>query len=293
MAASTSKRPRPLATAGMRLTERDVEVVGSVWTLRQVTLEQIQRLHFGSARTGRALSPSIVRRRLGLLRRHEYLLGRRLPVEGSAGRPPFVYSLGRAGVPLVAAAFGLERSAVAVRQRHDAKLGVLFFGHRRMVNDVQIALRLACAAHGHRLAWTDDDELAALAITVAVDGTRLPVRPDGFLVIELTDGTGRTACFVEVQRSSDPAAYRRKARAYMAFWSSGDYTRRFGMRSLRVLGITDTAARAHSLKSAAEHEGGATLFWSTHLAALQANPFGAIWHVAQRATPHRLLEVPS
>jgi hypothetical protein len=98
-----------------------------------------------------------------------------------------------------------------------------------------------------------------------------PIRPDGFFVLDLGGDRGRTACFVELQRASHPIAFRRKARAYMAYWASGAYERRFAQRSLRVLAVATSAERALHLKAAVEQEGGATLFWMT--------PFGPVWWV--------------
>ena len=284
-------KPLPLGKAGLVITPRDVALLLTVYQFRQTTRDQLQRLHVsGVANPAWGHSPSILLRRLGLLRSHGYLTGRRFPAEGTAGRPPFVYSLGRAAVPLVADELGLELEVVAKRQQQDAHLSPLFAGHRLSIGDVRIALLLACQRRGYQLEWRGEEDLATVKDQVTIDGDTYPIRPDGFFVLQLGEGGPRAAFFLEVQRASDPAAYRRKAKAYMAYWGSGAYTQRFGFKSLRVLAVTTTPKRAMQLKAAAEHAGGATLFWAATLEDVMANPFGAIWLVSSEHGRHKLLD---
>lgn len=285
-------RPRPLRERpAMVLTPRDAAVLHSLWELRQLTRDQVQRLHFGGTpgRAG-ARSPSICLRRLGLMHRHGYLLARRMPVQQPAGSAPYVYALGPRAVPLIASWTGREEAEVGRRQRADARLAWLFFAHRRAITDVRIALIGACQSQGYGLRWQTDEHLAQLGERVLVDGRHRPVRPDGFFVIELGPERGRAAFFLEVQLASDPAAYRRKARAYMAYWGSGAYTARFGLRSLRVLAVTPSERRARQLQTAVEQVGGRSLFWSGALAEVQRDPFGAVWLVGGRTGIHGLLD---
>jgi hypothetical protein len=294
--ASTSNRSNrqkllPLAKAGLVITPRDVELLTTVWQFRQVTHDQLRRLHFtGVLAPTAGRSKSILTRRLGLLRTHGYLAGRRFPAEGTAGRPPSVYSLGRAAVPLVADALGLESERVERRQLQDAHLSGMFAAHRLAIGDVRIALTVACHAQGHQFSWRSEEELGAVKAQVTIAGEVYPIRPDGFFVLTVHGSGAKAAFFLEVQRASDPIAYRRKVKAYMEYWGSGAYTERFGFKSLRVLAVTTTPKRALQLKAAAEHEGGATLFWSTSLAELVADPLGAIWFVGSMAGRQRLLD---
>jgi hypothetical protein len=288
MSGSSSKRRRRLAAAGLLLTRRDEAILGSVWELRCVTRAQIQHLHFGNG-GGAARASSSCIRRLGLLRVHGFLLARRLPTGRDAGAAPFVYSLGPRAVPLLAERLDVDRSAVARRQRQDARLAWLFFEHRRAVTDVRIAFAVVCRARGYRLSWRGDEELAAARLSVAVDGRRLPVRPDGYAVVELTGGR-RTAFFLEVQRTSRPAAFRRKALATLAYWQSGAYTTYFGSRSLRVLTVAESEGQCRHLWTAVAEIGGGQLFWFGVLEQVLTDPFGARWSVSGMEGRQRLLD---
>jgi hypothetical protein len=290
MSASTNKR-RPLAHAGLVLTGRDEAILQSVWDLRTVTRAQLQRLHFGGeAGTPAARAVSTCIRRLGLLRVHGLLLARRLPTGRSAGATPLVYSLGPRAVPLLAERLDVDRSLIERRQRQDARLAWLFFEHRQAITDVRIAFTAACRARGYTLNWRSDEDLAAARQTVTVDGRRLAVRPDAYVVVEL-DGTGRrTAFFLEVQRTSRPATFRRKAAAALAYWQSGAYTAYFGARSLRVLTVVESAAQIEYLRTSVAELGGGPLFWFAPRGAVIAEPFGPCWVVSGMEGRQRLLD---
>src|SRR3712207_897973 len=103
MAASSNEAGHRPPVPPLGRTSRDDEVLRSHWEFRQLTREQVQRLHFGGApgQPG-ALSPSIALRRLGLLHWHGYLVARRRPSVQRAGSAPYVYSLGPRSVPLIA-----------------------------------------------------------------------------------------------------------------------------------------------------------------------------------------------
>jgi len=284
MAASSSRRSghqRRLGEAGLVLTARDLTVLQSLWELRCLTREQIQRLHFGApAGQPSSRAPSVCLRRLGLLRTHGYLTARRMPAAQTAGAAPFVYSLGARSAPLVAQQLGCDAETVRRRLRRDAALSWLFAAHRQAVTDVHIAFRLGQQAGGYRLRWQSEEQLATLDEQVSIGAHLLPIRPDGFFTLAFPDRAARAAFFLEVQLASGPAVFRRKAAAYMAYWGSGAYTARFGEHSLRILAVTDTDCRALNLITAAARSGGATLFWATSLAALTADVLGPNWLVA-------------
>jgi hypothetical protein len=291
---STRKRAgaRPLATAGVRLTARDQTLLASVWTYRELTRDQLQRLHFAGTAAGGARSPSICGRRLGLLRTHGFLLGRRIPTAQGSGATPYLYTLGPRAVPLLAVRLGLLVEQVRRRQRQDARLGWYFHDHRRLITDVQIALASACQTAGYGLTWQRDEELAALRETVQVEGGRVPIRPDAFFVVDRGTGQGRAACFLEVQLHSEPAQYRHKAVAYGAYHASGAYTARFGFHGLRVLAVADTAARVRNLHAAVHDLPDAARYWCTTHAALISDPFASIWTMGDRTGHHALLAPP-
>lgn len=280
-----SSRPKRLAEAGLLVTPRDIALLCSVHTYRQLTREQIERLHFSSlARRSGGWQSHVAIRRLGLLTAHEYLHARPLPHAKPFGRPPLLYSLGPNAVHLVADALELEPAAVLRRQRQDARLEWSTYPHRAAITELRVVLSLAAQAAGHRLTWHADEELAQLGERAVVDGHPVPVRPDAFFVLSVVRLDGRTRhypCFLELQLRSKPAVYRRKCRAFLAYFSSGRFTARFGFHSFRLLGVADSRERARHLQAAAEAEApNSRVFWSASLSELVAAPWAAVWFVA-------------
>ena len=271
---------RPLSEAGLSLVPRDVELCATVYQLRQVTREQLQTLHFGGpVGSPTALSPSVCLRRLGLLTCHGFLTARRAPVVHTGGAAPYVYSLGPEAVALVAGKLGVSTDEVRRRRALDARLAWMFFPHRQAVVDVHISFRRACAQHGYQLRWRTDEELAQERWQVQLNGQDVPIRPDGFGVVDLGEGQGKSAFFLEVQLEGEPGKFAARAQALMTYWSSGRYTADTGYRSLRVLTVTDTRQRAVNHRAAVERVGGGDLFWFSDLAAVCTDPFGPVWLV--------------
>jgi len=57
--------------------------------------------------------------------------------------------------------------------------------------------------------------------------------------------------------------FRDKVLAYQAYIASGQYEKRYGTRSLRVLTVTSGAKRLENLKAEAEEARGGRVFWFT------------------------------
>jgi hypothetical protein len=247
----------------MLLTPRDVELLCTVYELRQLTGAQIERLLFA----GR--SPTVLARRLAKLRVQEFLVARGLPVERTAGRSPYVYSLGPAGAGIVAEALGLPVGQVQRRQRQDSRLHWLWFPHRQAVADVRVAFLRACKQRGYLLRWETDEELAE---------RKLPTRPDAFFTITVPNGP-RAAFFLEVQLTSRPVQWQEKARKLLPYYTSGAYSTDFGARSLRVLSVTKNRKQVEHLAEKVRELHMPQLFWISDLAAVQAAPLDRIWFV--------------
>jgi hypothetical protein len=266
------------------------ELLVTTYKFRQVTREQFIKLHFATLAQSERWESSVPGRILRRLTTNDFLDARPFPVARQSGRPPLIYSVGPNAVPVLASALNLSRDAIARRQKQDASLSWLFFAHRQAVNDVRIAFLLACERQGYQLIWYPDEDLALLRETAKVKHRQLPIRPDGFLVV---DPSGKAApCFLEVQLQSEPRQYLQKARAYEAYYRSGAYSNRFRFQALRVLAVTDTPTRAHHLTQTILNAPDIALpqiFWSTSLEQAMTNPFGHIWNVPTYATPAALL----
>jgi len=288
-ASSSEARRSPRKPLGMLLTPRDLAVLASVYQMRQLSRDQLVRLHFqGLAEKPGVWSSAVPGRVLRKLTENDYLAARPQPVVRPGGRPPLVYSLGPNAAPYVARALNLAVATVLARASQDTKLSWLFYAHRSAIADARIALALAAENTGYTLTWYADEQLANLHESVKVAGKQLPIRPDAFLALH---GDRQTACFIEVQLASEPRAYLKKASAYEPYYTSGAYTKRFGFKSMRVLALTDTDTRAANLHAAisASPLSLKDMFWSASLERFCAQPFTSLWFVGGEHAQSRLL----
>lgn len=287
---STSETKRtPRTPRGVLLTPRVLAVLTSVYQMRQLDREQIVRLHFpGLAEQPGAWTSTVPGRSLRKLVEHDFLVARPQPVVRPTGRPPLVYSAGPNAAPYLAQALHRSTAAVLNRIQQDTRLSWLFYAHRHAIADARIALQIAADARGYTLTWYADEEVGNLRESVKVGGKALPIRPDGFLALH---GERQTACFLEVQLTSEPRAYLKKAIAYEPYYQSGAYSQRFGFKSMRVLALTDTEVRAANLQAAISSSALALkeMFWSASLATFCATPFEADWFVGGKDRRFTLL----
>lgn len=278
-ATTRTKRPDGRSQRGLLLTPRTTQILVSTYTMRQLTRDQLVRLHFPALATSTAWSSSVPGKVLRRLVDHDYLTARPMPVARSAGRPPLVYSIGPNALPVLSKVLNLETEPLLHRLKLDAALSWMFYAHRHAIAEARIALTLACDGVGYGLIWYPDEELANLQEKTRVKGKPTAIRPDAFVVVD----PGRQApCFLEVQLMSEPRTYLKKAEAYESYYTSGGYSQRFGFQALRILAITDTATRAkhlYEVVSGAKNLQLPDIFWSTCLPDFVANPFGPIWYV--------------
>lgn len=85
--------------------------------------------------------------------------------------------------------------------------------------------------------------------------------------------------------------FRDKVLAYQAYIASGQYEKRYGTRSLRVLTVTSGPKRLENLKAEAEEARGGRVFWFTtaervSVEGVFSNP---IWSVAGAARSEVLI----
>ncbi len=80
------------------------------------------------------------------------------------------------------------------------------------------------------------------------------------------------------------ARFKTKVQGYVAYYRSGAYEQRYGLRSMRVLTVTLGEGRLTHLKAATEEAGGREWFWFAPLSELSPDTvFSApVWWVATR-----------
>ncbi|HLJ48450.1 MAG TPA: replication-relaxation family protein [Bryobacteraceae bacterium] len=228
--------------AGFQLTESDIQMIEYVYRLRMATVDHLSVL------TNRAYKK--VHGRLYKLIEKRYLARIELPQQ------KHIYVIGREGIPRLVERGIAPKEALDWRLRHH-ELKELFLKHQLMVVDLHTILETATAPGPLRLAeWKEGRELWD-SVTVVERNSRvaLPVRPDAFFTIEDTrrdPGSNRKHFFLEADRSTTSHdRFQKKVRAYWAYLEQGLQTKKYGIRSFRVVTTTLTQARAANLSDAA------------------------------------------
>lgn len=276
----------------MQLRERDVDIIEAVHKYRVLRQEQIQALFFGSRATAQT--------RLEKLYDHAYLDRKFLPVYEGQGRSPTLYVLDRRG----AETLRVQRGYDAITWHSSSKnLATDFLQHTTAINEVMIAVTLACRAHGFILEeWQTESHLKADYDRVRIRSGRgqetAPVIPDSYFTIIANQR--RYPFALELDRGTmELKRFKTKVKAYMAYHQSGSYERRFGTSSLRVLTVVSTEApsggeqRRDNLKETSAAAGGAHWFWFAVLPDLNAETILAqpVWSQVGEAEPKALIPV--
>ena len=256
----------------MRLTPRDIALLRLVEQYRVLRRDQAQRLLFPSKNTANE--------RLKRLYQHRFLLRRWLPVEYGQGMGQALYLLDCAGADVLAQARGDDRSGIGWRRARNL-VSSSFLQHTLMINDVRVAVTLAARQALYRLErWEGEDELAAKPDYVWVPTRRgrlrIAVIADSYFALHL--GDRRAHFLLEADRATvSNKRWALRVRAYLQYVRGGQYARRFGTRSLRVLTVTTGERRLANLKRTTEKARGGTMFWFT---------------TQDRATPSAVLSEP-
>jgi hypothetical protein len=278
MGAQKRRRDRRAETPKrMQLTERDIAIVEGVHRFRVLRQDQIQRLFFGPR------NKSGAQRRLERLYDHGFLERRFLPV--SVGRSPTLYVLDRKGVELLRVARGYDE---LVWYGSSKQLKTDFLEHTLAINEVMVTVTLACRQLGYVLeTWLTENQLKAQIdrVTVTAGGRResVPVVPDSFFTVLAHQR--RYPFFLELDRGTMTLArFKTKVQGYVAYYRSGAYEQRYGLRSMRVLTVTLGEGRLTNLKAATEEAGGREWFWFALLGDLSPETVlsAPVWWVATR-----------
>ena len=85
--------------------------------------------------------------------------------------------------------------------------------------------------------------------------------------------------------------FRDKVLAYQAYIASGQYEKRYGTRSLRVLTVTSGPKRLENLKAEAEEARGGRVFWFTALKSVTVEAVieQPIWQIAGNVLRENLI----
>ncbi len=240
----------------MQLTPRDTDILEAIYRFRVMRQDQIHTLFFGKSRTAS-------QRRLELLYDHGFIDRRFLTVRASYLLSPVLYILDKRGVAHLRA----ERGDETMRwQTSDKQIGQQFLEHTLAINDVRIAITLACRRADYSvLIWYGESDLKNDFDRVpALDATGLrkvtSLIPDSYFVLNTPRGIAHF--FLELDRGTMTLQrFQNKALAYWAYYQSGAYERRYQTKSLRVLTVTITGKRRENLWQATQKAVESTRFW--------------------------------
>ena len=262
----------------MRLMNRDLEILSAVHDFRIVRGSQLQALFFGSQSTASY--------RLSRLYQHGFLDRHFLPTLGGIASSPALYTLGKRGVDVLRRA--LDGDPQDIRKPPDHReLSPLCLEHLLQINDCRVAVMVAARRLDYTLEkWLDDFQLKASYDRVVIEAPNRRRRevsliPDGYFVLRAPQG--RACFFLEMDRGTmTRGRFRDKVLAYQAYIASGQYEKRYGTRSLRVLTVTSGPKRLENLKAEAEETRGGRVFWFTTSEQISAATVlsGVSWQVA-------------
>ncbi|HMN13339.1 MAG TPA: replication-relaxation family protein [Bellilinea sp.] len=265
----------------MRLMVRDIEILTAVHDFRIVRGSQLQALFFGSQSTASY--------RLSRLYQHGFLDRHFLPTLGGIASSPALYTLGKRGVDLLRRAVDGDPKDIRKPPDH-RELSPLFLEHLLQINDFRVAVTVAARELGYTLElWLDDFQLKASYDRVVIEAPNRRRRevsliPDGYFVLQVPQG--RACFFLELDRGTmTRSRFRDKVLAYQAYIASGQYEKRYGTRSLRVLTVTSGPKRLENLREEAEQAGGGRVFWfiTSDQIAPETVLSMPIWSLAERS----------
>ena len=290
----------------MALTARDLNLLAHVARHRFLTSAQLAALDGGS--------PQNVVRSLRLLFDHRYLdrPASHLVMVPLQGTRPLVYALGQRGARALRAHGYLVNDRVDWTEKNK-RAGAIFIEHTLEVADFMVRLELAC-----RRRADVDLVRAGDVIATAPDATQkareplrwqvgriergrkvaLSVVPDGLFALRFVDDTA-SYFLLEVDRGTIPlrrtdregsAAWRKniayKLTTYYEGWRAGRHVEQFGVKQLRVLMLTSSAARMNNMLSIVDEltKGkGTGFFLFGYSAQLRgADPLGVAWTSGRR-----------
>ena len=228
---------------GFQLTTDDVIILAFLFRLRLATIDHLIAL------TGRSFR--VVHRRLEKLRKEKYVLCKRRPFQ------KYVFSIGRKSTEVLAQA-GIDSIEALRWARKNREFSDLFLEHALMISDIHTALQLATSGSPFEIAlWRNEDTNLRDSVWVREADrteTKLPIRPDAHFCLRDTrrpEGENSFNFFLEADRSTTTnKRFQRKIRGYSAYFEQGLHTKKFGIRSVRVLTVTLNEQRAKILSKA-------------------------------------------
>lgn len=272
--ARTSKRAPDFYR--IRIGENDRRIISLVHDYRLLSQAQIQVL-MGHAR-------STTQRLLRRLYDHGYLERVFLPIRVLGSNSPYYYYiLDKNGIELLR-----NQGCTQLIQPPTKSPSPYFLEHTNAINNFRLTVQLAAQAEDWQIGrWLTEKEIKADYDRVTVSGKskKVPVVPDGYFNL-----TGAAQVnghfFLELDRGTMKLKlFQEKVEAYVAYYKSGEYARRYGADGFRVLTVVSGVGRNrvdHLAEISAKVPGIGRRFWFTHLDQVTPRSFALdpIWKIA-------------
>lgn len=291
-----------------QLTRRDKEIIKAVYEYRALSAPQIGTLFFPPAVVkGTAVTHSRCLYRLKLLHTDGYLARAEQPQILSEGRKPYVYFLAKKGAQVLAAWLDCALDDLDFKES-ERRLSFQFLEHFLLTNDVRLALNLAAARSNAQIErWYDELTLRRMQMKEQVVITnaqgsqqKVSLIPDGYFLLHTREPEEhRYHHFLEIDRRTETGEssvwgrrdWARKVKAYLVYFDSAQYEKRYGTNKGRLLTVTTGERRLAHLKEITEQLGGKARFWFTTFDQITPTTVLAeeIWQVAGREGRARLV----
>lgn len=282
----------PKPTAGLRLEERDEQLLGDLYLHRFMARGQLEALYFTST----------VRCNARLRQLFDYGLVRRYYLPSAPYGTQAIYSIGKRAVPLVASRLEAEINEVARQQRSTRT--PTFIEHTLEIVNVWLAFRKACAQPAAQSAevklerWLPEMLCRHEYQIRAKDGGRWQkeaFKPDAFVRLKANGHLHNFFIEVDLGHTSSNQ-FLKKLTTHQRYLESGLFQQIYGGAEFHTLVITTGPTRLRNLGALVDRmtpSHGTPLFWLTTFGDVRRNGIlSALWR--QRATiAQGLLAAPS
>jgi hypothetical protein len=256
---------RPATPQGMRLTERDIRILGWVAKHRFLSSAQLALLDGGSAQN--------LLRCLKVLFENGYLDRPKAQLADAlaAGNRPMVYGVTRKGARVLRE-LGSSIDPDLDWSDKNRKAGTTFVAHTVAVADVLVRFEVACRGRDD-VTFLDAADILAHApektrlareplrwVAEIAEGGELitaSVVPDALFGLAFADGTA-SYFLLEVDRGTMPVvrkgtsrtSFARKLQVYWEGWKQGRHTAQFGVKQVRMMTVTTSPQRVATMIAA-------------------------------------------
>lgn len=238
---------------GLILQPRDLQLLRELSVMRIADREQA-KLVAGFTSTTRANTRLLALTRAGLLRR--FFLG-------YSGAKKALYSLSQKGAQVAGVPSRGPR-----RPQETMLVADFFVEHQLTINEIYCAFkyRPIPVPQVTFQRWLSFHEPVVPQINLI---------PDGY--VEFTTPSGIIACFLEVDLGHETlSVWKEKARRYRELALSGEYRKKFRQERFRVLVLTSSERKLHSIRKAVA-EVTQKIFWFATLDSVRDGLFTSVW----------------